>query len=329
MTRTRLFGSRAYFNRRTRDLEARYGGARGTFIITACRVAYGWGIIPEAAWPRDKADRTLDDTTPEPPGLDALAAKKRTACYVRITNVDDARRCIAAGVGFQAAFPVSTAWYAADRGHISRELPAAPFVSTHAIAFYDYNDRKQAFRFANTWGKRWGVGGIGSMSYEYFEQHVVEAWSSFLSSDPYLYRDVQDGIAFWGRHTPLGPVHGIEILDDFLDRRIAWVLMRATEGALLLEDLFVRPEYRRNGFGRWLLGKAVESANSDLAAPVVAPIAKIDRIQHWPAIEPLLSAAGLKMVQSPLRSIDLLATNIRWPLTRGIVPGSFHGDRRR
>ncbi len=46
----------------------------------------------------------------------------------------------------------------------------------HAICLVGYDDSKQAFKFMNSWGTRWGFGGYGWISYNMIQQNRVKGY---------------------------------------------------------------------------------------------------------------------------------------------------------
>ncbi len=47
----------------------------------------------------------------------------------------------------------------------------------HAIILYGYND--YGFLFKNSWGTTWGRNGLGTISFQYIQQHAHEAWIAY------------------------------------------------------------------------------------------------------------------------------------------------------
>jgi hypothetical protein len=66
------------------------------------------------------------------------------------------------------------------RGDQVYTLPASEvqFVGSHALTVVGYDERRQAFRVANSWGTRWGDRGFGWIAYRVLmdEDHVSAAW---------------------------------------------------------------------------------------------------------------------------------------------------------
>ncbi len=163
---------------RSRQLDNSYdqGPEVGVWPITAYRVDYGWGKVPAEYWPDTKENRAKWPPT-EPPGLDLIAKKYRGSSYQRIRSVDDGRLAIFYNLGFGAAFMITNQWLCAKQGIIS-DLEPVLIGAAHFVDIVGYNDRLKSLRFANCWGKDWGDKGYGQLSYEYFQNHYVEGWTS-------------------------------------------------------------------------------------------------------------------------------------------------------
>jgi len=50
------------------------------------------------------------------------------------------------------------------------------WVGGHAICVVGYDDAKKWFKFKNSWGKTWGDGGYGYMSYDYMAEYLMDVW---------------------------------------------------------------------------------------------------------------------------------------------------------
>ena len=51
-------------------------------------------------------------------------------------------------------------------------------LGAHAVCLVGYDRPKQLFTFKNSWGKMWGQGGYGTVSYTYFTKNCISAWTS-------------------------------------------------------------------------------------------------------------------------------------------------------
>ena len=100
----------------------------------------------------------------------------------------------------------------------------------------------------------WGYKSRGEMPFEYFDIAMVEAWlidetKPTLPSGP----SIVDWR--WEANDLLWKViYGLEIYDPSTDDRIAWSFAVIRDGLLEVDEFYVRPAYRRSGFGSQLAG---------------------------------------------------------------------------
>jgi GNAT superfamily N-acetyltransferase len=287
-------GGVTYLYARARQLEGTYPRDSGAFGITCMRVTFGWGTILDDAWP---------DASPysqEPPGLDELAKKLRTRLYFRIQDLGGVRRCLAKGPKYlvSAVVPVTHDWFSALGGRIPLPKPSAPMIANHVIPIYGYDNRTRLLEFANSWGREWGSDGWGSIPYAYLDKYLQEAWSAEFNCMPLNqdFDDMKPGIneLSWGRWSPLGPIHGLELYDADADDRLAWALVLEDRDRLELQDLFVKPAYRRKGHGNALVRQIARLARK-LRLPLLLPVHPVDVRLFETPIRKLARTLGISL----------------------------------
>ncbi|MBK9577986.1 MAG: VCBS repeat-containing protein [Fibrobacteres bacterium] len=97
----------------------------------------------------------------------ALADKHKASGFFRFNDGDYSsfKRHIAAGHGVAISIPVYSDFDNLSYGdQVYDRLDGAPR-GWHAITLIGYDDGRQAFKFINSWGTSWGVGGYGWISY--------------------------------------------------------------------------------------------------------------------------------------------------------------------
>jgi GNAT superfamily N-acetyltransferase len=273
--------SRTYGFVRSRELEGTFPGspAQGVWITTHLRVCKGWGCAPEAAWPYPGP---TDDWPPsEPPGIDEIAKAKRFPAYQRVRDVDEALCALAFWSPFEVALPIVTdAWHNAPQGNVP-DPTSANFDTSHAVCVTGYDKERRIFTFLNNWGSTWGDHGKGSFSFSYFTRHMLEAWVPILDVQAHPHFE-QGGVVElqWScmQSTGAGDVRIIEILDTTNDEMIAWSFMVEKQDYLDIEELFVRPTYRRRGYGRRLVDLICEEAKA-AGRPLRAWLPRVDASQ--------------------------------------------------
>ncbi len=178
--------------------------------------------------------------------------------------------------------------YRADGGVLP--LPGAddPFRGRHSVALLSVTDDPEMLIFSNTWGTRWGDGGLGYLTPSVFNQCVDDLQmtrSCCVGPSPAMDQSLTDQgkepdfARAWGEPNPFwaAPVEiggraclavlyawrslvGPRILCQSVDlrsadgHRIAWVHVAHDEerGLSTITDLFVWPSERRGRLGTWL-----------------------------------------------------------------------------
>jgi Papain family cysteine protease/Domain of unknown function (DUF4384) len=98
------------------------------------------------------------------------------------TKLDDLKGALAQSNPVLVSFRVDTAWQKHRGPGVFDHLEVDPKWGGHAMAIIGYDDRKQAFRLINSWGKGWGDNGYVWVSYDAYKTHVRE--TEILSVTP-------------------------------------------------------------------------------------------------------------------------------------------------
>ena len=285
---------------RSRQLEGTFPGDHrtGCWPITAYRVMAGWGAVLEADWPYSgrAAAWPPTDTMPD---LDEKAKSLRLRCYQRVRNIEDARTYLFRNGPFGAAVWITPQWSESPNGLIEMPSASNPTTETHFVSIIGYDDVTRQLQFANSWGAGWGDRGFGVFSYDYFSNYFFEAWTPVdVPSDiPELTPSISDlpTIQLWGiQDASLTTVlHGVDLYDPCTDERQGWAFAVERNGALEIEELYVRPVFRRKHRGTTLLRELVEiSDKQNLPLGVWIPHADVSARNLYRA-DRLLKSAGL------------------------------------
>jgi GNAT superfamily N-acetyltransferase len=310
MATARLEFSPLYGFVRSRQLEGTFPGvaSKGVYGSSTFRVKRGWGNILESEWPYAK--NTAAWPPIEPPGLDAKAKKYRILRYQWVTNTHECKRAIPIHGGVAASFEVTQQWFHADNGVI--EMPAAgdPIIASHAVHIIGYDDVMRKFTFANSWGPSWGDKGYGYLPYEFFDKWSVEAFivdgvGEFPSKQP---KNGIGGIA-WAKRDFSGRVFfAREFYDADADERIGWAFALQKNDHLGVEELYVRPQFRRQGYGTRLLQSLRELSNkTGLSLQFLIPFAD-SQPSNFRVVEKILSKEGYHLFPSGLRWCSIVAS---------------------
>ena len=108
------------------------------------------------------------------------------------------------------------------------------------------------FFFKNTWGGAWGKHGFGALSYDYIDKYAFESWVAYNTANTESAKVTRA----WSARSSLGSrdewhrrIYGFEVWDEAGKDRLAWAFV-LERTAPEIEELYVRPEFRRKGYGR-------------------------------------------------------------------------------
>lgn len=295
---------------RSRQLEGTFPGdpETGVWPITAMRIGFGWGSVPEDSWPV-KRPRPWPPP-PEPPGLDDLAKEHRINHYFRVRTIQECKLTLAYCGPVQASFEITNDWFTAPGGVIPTPSDADQYIAAHSVLLVGYDDSKGHFKFVNSWGADWGDEGFGYLPYGAFEAAWDEGW--FMDLGYPEFRKPHSGYSkrSWGfQRASSGFIYHCVEFTDPQDLRIAWALaMQREEGSLEVEELFVRPEFRRQGYGKRLihaLGELAAECGSELKIWISYPDSDSSNLA---IVERLTSPLGLSINASGQRWAPLVAS---------------------
>lgn len=246
------------------QLEGRFPNDVGGWILTVRRFAFGWGEPrPEDVPPIEfHENRPL----PEPPYIAREKSKPfRSAYYQRVRNSSDCQRIFRTPMvapvvvpAVSASFEIGAEWANPPGGILPSPGEAAPPCESHAVPILGVDVDTKMFLFQNSWGD-WGDAGWGQMPFSYFDQRLIEAWATGADPDHQgsLKRFAQgertQTIQWEARSIWREPLYTFVIYDPLADERIAWTFVLMRNESLDVEDLYVRPEYRGQGYGRELV----------------------------------------------------------------------------
>jgi GNAT superfamily N-acetyltransferase len=197
-------------------------------------------------------------------------------------------------------------WFKTIDGWIPR--PTSPSNAKHCVMLVGYDDDKKDFLFRNSWGVRWG---------DTFEATWEEGW-------------LVDGHRLSANLPSIGArveVHGWVVSDLFggdglyvfevvgpSDNRLAWAFALERDGFIDVEELFVRPEHRKQGWGRMLITSLRDSVANRLGKPLRLWVPFSDTVpNNLICIQHLVDPLGLTLKPSGVRWAAYEATARRGP----------------
>jgi len=298
--------NRLYGFVRARQLEGTFPGdpETGVWPITFMRIGYGWGFIPEEAWPHTRATWPPN---PEPPNLDHIAKQYRISRYRRVRTMDECKVVLAYCGPLLASFDITDAWYTAPSGVIPKLSPAETPTASHAVCLVGYDDSTSRFKFINSWGTDWGDDGCGYIPYDSFEEMWRESW--FMDNHGFNGPPASNYTKrAWGLQERTRIVfHGREFVGP-MDERIAWAFaVQREEGKVEVEELFVKPQFRNKRYGAALMRSMARLAAENHATLELW----ISHADNDPAnlefVERLLMNSGLRLENSGVGWAPLVA----------------------
>jgi hypothetical protein len=144
-----------------------------TYISDALDFVQLVGAVPMASFPYDPGD-CLRLPSRE---LTASARPLRIETWRRVdtATLDDIKGELAGGHPVVFGMSVAKDFEALTGDEVYRSR-SAPAEYGHAMVVAGYDEEKQAFKVANSWGERWGAGGFGWVSYDVFLADVDRAF---------------------------------------------------------------------------------------------------------------------------------------------------------
>lgn len=288
---------------RGRQLEGTFPGDEetGTWPITSLRVSYGWGSPPDEYWPYPKPDAKWPG--PEPSGIDAIAKKYRiTPPYRRVRDIPSCIQIIRSGRAVMASLDITDKWANPLGGRIPApsdndiKLP-----TSHHVSLVGYDPTNDEFRFHNSWGD-WGDNGYGYIKSGILAATWWEGWTCVRSLVPdTLSRNVfPHAKSGQFAETDGSTLHWLDLVNEENDR-IGWASAVQHAKGLEIEELFVRPAFRRCGHGRNLFRTLHQMAESK-GLPFRTWISFADKApQNLEIIEKLAAPLGLTLRPSGVR----------------------------
>lgn len=259
---------------------------------TGMRIWKGWGMVPENRYPMPGPNVTWP--IPEATNLDEIAKYNCSPVYSRVQNLADTMTCIASGFPVAASFYINPPyWREAKHGQI--QLSSHPVDSAHCIFFHGYSQFDQVLNFQNSWGVRWGDEGHGTMAFDYFERYLQEAYILLPGLGSPVSRSPINAFA---TDLPLGHFDCLELWDVPQKTKAAWTIIRIDGDKIEIEDLFVKPAYRRRGMATKLVLPILDMAR-DLQVPVTSWISLADTIPpraNISSINALCNRLGFRVI---------------------------------
>jgi C1A family cysteine protease len=170
----------------------------GMTLRDAMKILAEFGVCPENDLPYNKfmaSHSTITDYQK------ARAKNYTIQAYARLESVEDMRRSLVEHGPFIIAVPVYDSFF------ITPDTGVVPMPNTatekcqggHALVVIGYDDSTQMFKFKNSWGKDFGKGGYGYLSYTFVNQYMWDAWNAVdaKSKKPSFFSLLWEKITNW------------------------------------------------------------------------------------------------------------------------------------
>jgi GNAT superfamily N-acetyltransferase/uncharacterized protein (DUF433 family) len=306
----------SYHYLRALELEGRHPSDAGCWPVTVHRLEVGEGLPKfDTSWagisfPEGEA---YPPTNRPPP-----AVLWRNFYYRRIRSAAECAHhmLLNPNGSVQASFHLTAAWAHPPGGMIPRPSDADPPIPfTHAAQFIAPIPDKCLFHFRIKWSD-WGDRGTGYMPYEYFDRYVFECWATYGRAEGLrLYKvkklDDEGRVRWSAQDEEDHSIYAFEVRDAQGQERRAWTFVIERDGALEVEELYVRPEYRRLGHGRWLADRVAQLARErglPLRLWVAFADCKAESQSNYPALVATARRLGVQFRPCPVPWAAYLGT---------------------
>jgi GNAT superfamily N-acetyltransferase len=257
--------------------------------------------------------------------VDAFHAHpSRHPYYELTTSYDDLRDALYLNWRLEEMGVPPTAWrrtsvgipfypsgFRASDGRLVLPAPCEPEVGGHCVGLSGWDEGGEVLTFMNTWGPDWGDEGSGSLTREYLETLMREAWIYFDArlgptpekNDPFISAvengDEREAARIWSApnrrfrvwHRHRGVRVRLVVFDtiSLRDRMVEVIEIRSRRNVLMawahihfeggdprtvrVKEFYVWPTFRRQGFGTLLAELVAERAAgwSRISATIYQP----------------------------------------------------------
>ncbi|MCI0357070.1 MAG: GNAT family N-acetyltransferase [Planctomycetaceae bacterium] len=309
---------------RARELEGTLAQGKdlGVWGITYQRIIRGWGWLGLA-----HKDGAVEWPIRTPPSeTDERAKPFRTTFYYRANNAHEVLDADARNHHTTAAFRVTEPWRTTPQGLLDFNQSKLRTIAGHNLGVHppfflspcprEWRGRRDFLVSSNTWGRDWGNGGWAAISYDFFDREMYEAWTCWTGYDspphlrfPKLYGS---GIQHVSWSLP-GDSHIqfriLDIVDADTDNRLAWGFACVRGGEFCIEEIFVKPQARRRGFGTQILRALCVEAMKNWGLPirVFVPWADVNNPESIDRVVRFLRKSEFGFDKSPVPSAPFCA----------------------
>lgn len=173
------------------------GYDNGSSISAAMNLLTTQGVCSRVYCPYDDSDYITQPSN----NAKAAAALYVASSWDTIQGISQIKSRIASGDGVVIGVKVYPDFDAVSSSNQVYDTISGTSRGNHAICLVGYNNSKNAFKFINSWGDSWGIGGYGWISYNLVNSASVNVHGSGIgyilnltTSDNYIMGDInKDG----------------------------------------------------------------------------------------------------------------------------------------
>lgn len=252
---------------------------------------------------RPEEIRARLDAGEAPPDPDSLGPRERLHHYYRVLSAADLIDACGEAAAL-VALEVTEDWHKPLNGIVSPIPDHAITLGTHCVAIAGYQGQQALFVFPNSWGEEWGHGGLGAISPRDVDRFMVEGNAIVgLGVGPKVEAKSGKVILLWKSSAGRKQVHGRELVDAATGERLAWSFLVRRGNYLDIDELFVWPTHRQQGYGSLLAQLAVEAAQ-EMKCELRALVGFVDSYPlDRERLSKLLDRMGLALQPSEHRSL--------------------------
>ncbi len=144
----------------------------GAYLRDGIKALAQNGNAPEATWPYNVS------LFAEQPSVDAYgnATLHQATRYLAVQNMEpQVKSVVASGYPLVFGIPIYQN-FPQGNGVETIPMPQGQVIGGHAMCVVGYDDARQAYLLANSWGPSWGVSGFAWMPYAYFNSQASDLW---------------------------------------------------------------------------------------------------------------------------------------------------------
>ena len=306
-----------YIYSRALELEGRHPDDAGAWLVTVKRIEIGEGY-PSYEDLESQLEVREGEGAPRTPRFHpSKLIRNRSTYYRRLHNTEECTRFLRfPNDGVAVSLELFEGWISPPDGVIPLPSEGDRSLGSHVVSLLGYNSNKGMFQFPNSFGEQWGYNGYGQFPYDYLDNYAFECYGVYRSPNFIQYKErKEDGyrVVSWLALDEAGhKVRGFEIKDQKIDDRMGWAFIVERDGYLEVEDLYVRPEFRKLGLGRKLAHRVSELiTTTKKKARILVPFAdcRQENPTNHAALVAIVRNLGFVFHSCPTRRAAYYASN--------------------